>query len=301
MGGGSHPPTPESAQSVTDKQAAQNLTAASGQQAASNVDQSNIFGNLNYSQTGTGPGGVPLYTATQTLSPEMQAIVHSLQGGIQGQLNNSGFDQGNAASTIGNMTSGTTKDLLDKEVSYLQPFFTQQQEQLDSQLRNQGIGPESPAYTRAMNNLGQTQNQSVTGFLAQAEPSAYGQAVSSYMLPLGISQQLQGMLNPNFLPSSFINPPQNTLQPASYTTANANYNQAVNQQYQNEVARQTSMMSGLFGMGSAGLGGWARGGFAGLGGLGGAAADSGAAAAAGMGDAAGMGALLAELGPLAMV
>ncbi len=283
MGDTSSPPTPYSTPNATaDTQAQYNLQAANEQRAGNMVGQNSIFGNLNYAQTGTGPGGVPLYTATQTLSPQMQAIVNSLQGGVTGQLNTGNYANSNPSQVIGDATSGNTKALLGQETSYLQPFFTQQHDQLDTQLRNQGIGPESPAYTRAMNNLSQSQNQSVTGFLAQAEPAAYQQARSSYLTPLDISQQEMGLLNPSMLTSSFVNPPQTNVAAPNYAGAVSDYNAAQNTAYQNQVAQNTAMMSGAFGIPTAVLGGWAKSGFAGLGG-------------------AGAGGTAAELAPLALL
>lgn len=262
MGDKAPPPIYSNPQATANTQQGFNVNAAATGQAASNVNQETPYGSLNYKQTGTGPNGIPLWTATTNLSPQMQAIVNSLQGGVTNQLGQGGYSSNNASDVVGSATSGATKELLGNEVSYLKPFFTQQQDQLDTQLRNQGIGPESPAYTRAMNNLSQSQNQSVTGFLAQAEPAAYQQSVSSYMLPLGVSSAEMGLLNPNMVSGSLINPPQASVAPPNYSADVSNYNQALNTQYQNQVAQNTAMMSGAFGIPSAILGGWAKGGFA---------------------------------------
>jgi len=86
-------------------------------------------------------------------------------------------------SNLGDMTSGVTGQLLQKETGYLDPFFTQQTSQLDAKLRNQGLSPTDPAYQQAMNNLSQSQNQSVTGFLAQAEPAAFQQSLQTQLTP----------------------------------------------------------------------------------------------------------------------
>lgn len=259
------PPQPYSNPTATaNTQQQYNLNAAEATQAANNVNQYTPFGSLEYTQRGTGPNGIPLYSATTNLSPQMQAIVNSLQGGISNQLDQSGYATGNAADTVGNATEGNTKWLLDKQVSYMQPFFTQQQEQLDNQLRNQGIGPENPAYTRAMNNLSQSQNQSITGFLAQAEPQAFNQAMQSYMLPLGVSTGLYNMINPSFGTSSFVNTPQTSVAAPNYASAVSDYNNAQMQAYNAKVQENTAMMTGLMGIPTAVLGGWARGGFAGI-------------------------------------
>lgn len=51
-----------------------NLEAARAAAAANRVNQVTPYGNLNYAQTGTDSYGNPTWTATQTLSPDQQAI-----------------------------------------------------------------------------------------------------------------------------------------------------------------------------------------------------------------------------------
>lgn len=251
------PPTPADPNTVAANQQTINTQAGATQQAASNVNQTTPFGSLSYQQTGTGPGGVPLYTATTSLSPQMQGIVNTLQGGTQGLLSNANYGSQSPADAIGGMTSGATKDLLDKETSYLNPFFTQQSSQLDTKLKNQGLDPSQPAYQQAMNNLLQSQNQGVTGFLAQAEPAAYAQASNSYTLPLTMAAQQMGLMNPNMVTGSLATTPQNQTQPANLIGATANYNTAQEAAYQDQLKQNTAMMSGLFGIPTSILGGWA--------------------------------------------
>ena len=49
-----------------------------GAQAGSQYDHLNPYGNLNYVQTGTGPNGVPIYSAQETLSPVEQKFIQYL-------------------------------------------------------------------------------------------------------------------------------------------------------------------------------------------------------------------------------
>lgn len=279
------PPTPQDPNAVAATQQGYNVDSGVASQAGSQVNQLTPYGSLTYQQSGTGPSGVPLYTATTSLSPQQQQLLNTLQGTQQtagnqanSLLTNANYGGQNPADVVGNMTSGNTQALLDKETSYLNPYFTTQTQQLDTKLRNQGLQPSPSAnpsdpsswgpYERAMNQNAQNQNQSVTGFLAQAEPAAYQQAVSSYGLPLQTAQTLLGDSQPTG--PTFQNTPGLTVQPANYTGAVANYNTAQQQAYQNQLQQQNAMMSGLFSIASNGLGGWAKGGFQGLGGAGGA-------------------------------
>jgi hypothetical protein len=250
------PPQAADPSQVANTQAQYNTAAGVESQAGSAVNQQNPYGSLTYSQSGTGPGGVPIYTATTQLSPAQQKLLDTLQstqttaeqqaGNLIGGAN---YGAGNPAATIGGATSGTTQALLGQETSYLNPFFTQQTTQLDTQLRNQGFDPSSPAYQQAMNNLQQSQNQSVTGFLASAEPAAYQQAVQSYELPLQTATSELGISQPGSVGANLVQTPQLSIGAPNYAGAVAQQESVQEQTYQNQLAQQNAMMSGLFGLG----------------------------------------------------
>ena len=257
----SPPPTPDPS-AVADKQAAYNMQAGTASQLGSMVNQVTPYGNLNFSQTGTGPNGVPIYTASTTLTPGQQSIVDALTGArgsaasqAKSVISNANYGNQNPADAVGGMTSGITKDILGKETEYLNPFFTQQSDRLDAQLRNQGLSPGTPAYDVAMNNLRQNQNQSVTGFLAQAEPAAYQQATSQYNLPISTAANLETIGQPTS--PTFQSTPALNVQPPNFIGAQANADQIAQANYQNQMSQHNNMMSGLFGIPTAMLGGWA--------------------------------------------
>ena len=228
-------------------------------QAASNVNQNTPTGSLSYTQTGTGPNGVPEYTATQTLSPAEQQLLTTMQGTQQtagtqaGNILSNANYGANPTAAIGNSTSGETQALLGQETSYLNPQFTQQTTQLQNQLASQGIYPGSPAYMQQMQNLQLNQNQAVTGFLAQAEPAAYAQAVQSYELPAQTAESLMGVAAPSGL--GLTNTPQASGQPANLVGAVSSADSANMQAYQAQLQQQNAMMSGLFGLGAASING----------------------------------------------
>src|ERR1700683_109768 len=62
---------------------------------ANNVNQVTPTGSLTYAQTGTGANGVPTYTATQSLSPQEQQLLNTMQG-----------TQTTAGTQAGNLLSG---------------------------------------------------------------------------------------------------------------------------------------------------------------------------------------------------
>ena len=206
-----------------------NLQAMESGQAASNVNQNTPTGSLTYTQTGVGPNGTPTYTATQTLSPQEQALLTQMQGNqsIAGKqagqlLTGANYGGTDPSKVIGDATAGNTQALLKQETDYLNPQFSTQTSQLDAKLANQGIYPGSPAYQQQMRDLQLNQNQAVTGFLATAEPAAYQQATSSYLLPGQVAGSLMGESAPAGL--GLTTTPQASMQPADLVGATSSAN-----------------------------------------------------------------------------
>ncbi len=265
MGNSPSVPAVPNPSDVASTQQGYNTTSGQQSQQGSMVSQSNPYGNLNYAQTGTSSNGTPLYTATTTLSPQQQQLLSSLTGtqtaaGNQGQQLITGANYGavSPSTAIGNATSGLTGAAVQQEQQYLQPFFQPQIAQLDTQLRNQDFDPSTPAYQQAMNNLLQSQGQTESGFVANIEPQMFQQALQTYNEPaqLGTSlAQFGAPTNPN---QSFVSTPQLNIQPADYTGAVASSNQANMAAFQAQLQQNNAMMSGLFGIPTAVLGGLAK-------------------------------------------
>lgn len=255
-------PSPPDPASVANATQGYNTAAGTASQAGSLINQVTPYGTVNYAQTGTGPGGVPLYTGTETLTPQQQSLLNILQGNQQtagtqasNLLTGANYGSSDPASVVGNMTSGNTKSLLDTETAYLKPYFDTQTSQLDTQLRNQGLQPGTPGYDNAARLLSNNQNNAVTGFLAQAEPAAYQQATSSYLLPLQTALSELGVSAPS---PTGINATSAPTSPLNIASAGPTYANTAEQNYAQQVAQQGNTMSGLFGIPSAILGGWAR-------------------------------------------
>lgn len=258
-------PTPTNPNVVAADQQTLNTQAAEKSQEGSMVGQVTPTGSLSYSQTGTASDGTPLYTATTKLSPEQQQLLNTLQGtqqvaGNQAKTILGGANYGavDPSTAIGNATSGLVGGAMDKEISYLNPYFSQQTSQLDTQLRNQGFAPGQPGYDNAMRALQNNQGNTVTGFEASIEPQMFQQASSVYQMPLQMAESLGQFGSPSS--PNFVQTPQNSTQPADLTSATANYNQSNMAAYNAKLAQNNAMMSGLFGIPTAVLGGWAKGG-----------------------------------------
>ena len=269
MGSQPTPPSPQqnlaAATDVGNSQQGFNVAS----QAGSQYNQSNPYGSLSYQQTGTGPGGVPIYSANTSLSPIEQQLFGQYTG-TQAQAGGQaasdlGFgNYGSISPTqqIGSMTSGTTGQLENAYLGSVEPFFQTQQQQLDTQLQNQGLtattptssapnpnGPTAsgnPAYNNAMRQLMTSQDQAALGAAAQFEPQAFSQASNLYSLPLTTSEQLAQWGAPQGPQSMFTNQ-----LPSLGSTNLVGADQAVGQQAQNQFGdaqgQYTAMIQALSG------------------------------------------------------
>jgi hypothetical protein len=169
-------PAPPDYAAAARETAAGNLSAAQTATAANRVNQVTPYGNLTYSESGTDSRGNPIWTATQTLSPEQQQILDYQNqtsiglGRLSGQglgyvenMLNTPFDT-SALPTTGFNPSQSYQDAY---MQRLQPQIQQGQEQLQQRLANQGIGIGSEAYDRAMMQQQQRENDLLLGATTQ--------------------------------------------------------------------------------------------------------------------------------------
>jgi hypothetical protein len=236
----------------------QNMNVAS--QAGSMMGQQNPYGGMQYVQTGIGPNGVPTYTAISSLSPAQQQLLNqqiqtqTMAGANATNLlagGNYGPGGPTPAEAISGMAGGMTSGMLGNEVNYLQPFFNLQKQQEQAQLANQGFSPGSTAYNNAMMPMMTGQDLTVSNFLAQAYPQAYQMAAGTYQLPMTMAEQMAQWGAPTMPGGQFVQTPQlgtSSLAPF-YSAAQGAQEQA----YASQLAQQQATMSGLFGLGSAGL------------------------------------------------
>lgn len=247
-----------------------NLDMARLALAANRVNQNTPFGGLSYSQTGTDAYGNPTYTATQTLSPEQQAIYNrqsgltgdilsAAQGGM-GNVYNSllqgGVDQSKLAQT--GINPGETYS--DAIMRRLQPQLQMEKGQFDAQMANQGIAPGTEAYNNAKRQFDQTQNDKLTsavvgGFQTglAANQQGFNQAQSNLNTPINLVNALRtgsGITN-----ASYVNPASMaTVAGPDYLNAGTQgYNAAMNN-YNAQMANSGGFLGGLMDIGKAAMG-----------------------------------------------
>jgi len=209
-----------------------NLSGAQQAAQANRVNQVTPYGNLNYTQA-TDAQGNPTWTATQSLSPELQALTQSsLQNLQQSQANPMyGINPGeNYSQAI---------------MRRLQPQMAQSAEQQASNLANQGIVPGTQAYNNAMRTFQQGQND----LLTSAQIQGMNTGLQAQQLQGTQAGQIKSLATP-----SFINAPQQA------AVAGPDYMGALQTQTNANIAAQnaalgqaTNQTAGLYGLGSAGI------------------------------------------------
>jgi len=254
MPGGPDVPAAPSAAQTIKSQRKENIFSGSASQAGSNVNQITPYGSLNYTKIGTGPGGIPLYSAETKLSPAQQMLLNLLQG-TQAEAGQAGQNLlvGAGYSDQPDFTTGTDSrvtERLQHQLGYLSPFFDQQNESLEAQLRNQGLFPGMEAYDKALNNLRQSQGQQVNSFLATAQPEAFRQSVQEWQLPADMATKLAVFGSPESIKGNLVSTPGANYGAvdAAGITQSAFQNQMA--QYEAEKAKYDAMISGIMGIGT---------------------------------------------------
>jgi len=209
-----------------------NLAGAQQAVQANRVNQVTPYGNLNYSQT-TDQYGNPTWTATQSLSPELQALTQSSLQNLQSSQ----------AKPMYGINPGETYS--DAIMRRLQPQMAQSAESNTAALANQGIVPGTQAYNNAMRTFQQGQND----LLTSAQIGGMNTGLQAQSLQGTQAGQIKNLATP-----SFINAPQQA------AVAGPDYMGALGTQTNANIAAQnaalgqsTANTAGLYGLGSAGI------------------------------------------------
>lgn len=247
--------TPKAPDPVATAQAqsGMNRDTAITQAQLNGVNQVTPDGNLTYAQTGTNSFvdsqgntvSTPQFTATQTLSPQQQAIK----------------DQTDAASlnlgTLANQQSGAIKDQLSKPFQFnnddasnwaydlasqrILPQQQKNQQALESQLVSSGIRRGTAAWDSEMGRLSNANTDQLNQLALNGRGQAFQEQFTQYNNPINtISALMSGsqVSNPNF-----VNTPQTNV-------AGVDYTGLVNNKYQADLQRSQAMSGGLFGLGA---------------------------------------------------
>lgn len=258
-------PTPPDPAATAAAQSAANKDTAVAQARLNATNQITPYGNLTYT-AGPEVGGVPQYTATQTLSPEQQALYEGStrigQQGINTAENLFGQLQGTLGTAAPQYDENYRQQQLNAMLLRQQPQLDQQRQSLEQSLANQGITVGSQAYNDAIGNY----DRSVNDLRLAADTQAGNEARAAYQTTLGGRSaginEITGLLGLGQVQNpSFVNTPQTGIANTDVIgpTQLAYQGQLAN--WQNSQANQRALMGAVTSLGGAALGGWAYGGF----------------------------------------
>jgi len=245
---------------VMSAQTGANITTGTAQQNLNMVGQSNPFGTLGYTQVGTNPDGTPKYEQTSQYTPEMQSLLNSLigsKGSVGGAGENLAAQAYNMYSEVpdfGTAAGSRVSQGIDRQLPYMERMMAPAREQLDTQLRNQGILPGTPAYHQQMDKLNDQQALEKGNWMNSFQGQAFNQAIQEYQVPEQMIERLMSAGAPMALKESFGQTPTVSMTaPNAQAAYNSQY-EAQKYAYQQQVARQNMLMNMGLTVGSAALG-----------------------------------------------
>ena len=213
MGGSSSPPPAPDPVATAAAQTGENVTTAIANAQLSHVPQTDQYGNTtSYNQTGstsmtdplTGTKySLPQYSETTSMSPTNAALYSNLQGlegtNLQTANNLATSAQGRLSTPLDlspYMTTAKAPTAADingyANTAWEQPFnqtWTQQQQQLDQKLADQGVAPGSTAYGNAEYNFSQNQQQAMNQYSSGMYGTATTAALGAYNSQLAANGQ----------------------------------------------------------------------------------------------------------------
>ena len=257
--------TPQAPQAPDPKETAaaqgqMNKETAIAQANLNAVNQVTPQGTLTWETIGTNPDGTPIRRQTQAYSPEQQRL-YDQQTALSGQLNQLATDQtGRLSGLLGKpvdlSNEATEGRLMELGRARLDPLMQQRRSSMETRLANQGVMPGSAAYDRAMQSLGQQENDAYNSLLLSGRQQSASEALQERNQPINEITAL--MSGGQVSGPTWNNTGQTGINPADYQGAVRDKYNSQMQQYNAEMQSSNAMMGGLFGLASAGLGGWMR-------------------------------------------
>lgn len=239
-------------------QSAYNTNTAITSQLLNMTNQTNPYGSVNYSQTGTnsftGADGqqytLPQFTQTTSYTPEGQAIQDATMGAQQNLADTANAQSAAVQNTLSNPFEFNNQDAADWSYdlasSRILPQQQRNEEQLRSKLINAGLRPGTQAWNSEMERLTQGNTDQLNQLALQGRSQAFNENLATRNQPLNeLSALLSG--------SQLQNP--GTASPGTPQTSvgGVDYSGLVNSNYQAKLASNNAMLGGLFGLAGAGV------------------------------------------------
>lgn len=208
------------------------------------VNQYTPTGSLEYSQIGEYEDGTPRFSATQTLSPEEQAIF-SLGQQTRTNLGNIGVEQSDKIRNLLNEPVDLSNEAVESRLfelgsARMNPQYAERETQLRSDLLNRGLREGTPAFEAEMRRFNEGRNDQFNQLMLQGRGQSVQEILASRNQPLNeITALMSGsqVSQPNF-----VNTPQTPVSGVDYAGL-------VSNNYANESANYQGMLGGLAGLG----------------------------------------------------
>lgn len=242
-------------------QSASNKATATTQYELGATNQVTPQGTSSYKQIGTWDDGTPRFEQSTALSPGEQGIYDT---GVQTRQNLGTIGQeqsakiGSILNTPFDINAARDTKIADIQKTFLDPQWNEAQDAQRTQLLNSGVRPGSEAYDHAMRDFSTNRQRGYDTAYLDSYNAGNQAALTERNQPINeISALLSGsqVSQPNF---SGVNTPTPGVAPTDYLGAVGQSLAQQNVGYQGNLARNMGINSGLFGLGSAALGGGAK-------------------------------------------
>jgi len=249
-------PKPPDPALTANTQQQYNVGAATDQNRINSYNQGSAFGDINYVPDASSPSGYSLKTSYSAPEQSLFNRYTGTQGAFGSAapgLVSAGAENISAPANLDN--SAVTKQLNAWQQAYQQPIFDIQNSNLEAQLRNQGLQPgggDNEAYNNAKRMLARSQGDITNQYLTMNQGQSFDQALKAFQARQAQGQtqaQLGGTL---FGASAPTGPTQ--LQTPTAQIQPANYQGAVQSNYQNQLQNYENTWNNIGKLGVAGAG-----------------------------------------------
>lgn len=207
----------------------------------------------------TDPSSPSGYRAVTHLSPEQQALLGQSQD-IQGLYGDIAGQQlgrvGDVMATPWDMSAARGTEISDMQRTFLDPVWQGREEALKTDLMNRGIREGSDQWADATRDFESGRSSAYDRMFLDAYTKGNEAALTERNQPMAELAALRG----GYMPQTPGTPQVQTPSPGVSPT---DVSGLVQNNYNQEMQQYNAGMGGLFGLGSAALGGWAKAGFPG--------------------------------------
>lgn len=235
-------------------QGAANKATAVTQYGLNATNQNTPTGSLNYKQIGQWDDGTPRFEATTALSPTQQNIFNTNEGTKQ-NIADIGKDQSSRiAGLLGtpfDLNKATNEKVRGFQDEFLDPMWDRQQNKLESTNIAKGIRPGSEQYFNSNRDFSDQRQRGYDQAYLDTYKTATGNALTERNQPINeITALMSGSQVSN---PAFQNTPSPGVAPTDVIGAQQQSLNQSNVGFNAKVAQNNALMSGLFGLGGAGI------------------------------------------------